>query len=123
MPGFDVLDFVILNLRFHLFFEFFGRTCALLLRFWITAVSVEVRLELTTPSAFVAAIPRSQLKSCRACPDRKFVGVPYSQFMDGVQRSNIALNRKMLAELAVTEPYSFQSLVSEVKKVLPIAVI
>lgn len=39
--------------------------------------------------------------------------------MDGLARSNIALNRKMLAELAVSEPFSFQALVSEVRKVLP----
>ena len=45
------------------------------------------------------------------------LGLPYSQFMDAVQQSNIAINRKMLAELAVTEPFSFQALAAEVSKV------
>ena len=40
--------------------------------------------------------------------------------MDGLVKSDIALNRKMLAELAVSEPFSFQQLVQEVKQVRPL---
>jgi large subunit ribosomal protein L20 len=38
-------------------------------------------------------------------------GVRYNQLMHGLQVSNIQLNRKMLAELAENEPYSFKSVV------------
>jgi len=37
-------------------------------------------------------------------------GLPYSQFVAGLQRQHVALDRKMLATLAVAEPYSFQAL-------------
>lgn len=41
--------------------------------------------------------------------------VAYSRFMHGLQRENIQLNRKVLAELAAQEPYSFQALVDQVR--------
>lgn len=37
-------------------------------------------------------------------------GITYSQFMDGLNKSGIEINRKMLADLAVREPESFSSL-------------
>jgi len=40
----------------------------------------------------------------------------YSRFAYGMQRSNIELDRKILAELAVNEPFSFKSVVSEMDK-------
>jgi large subunit ribosomal protein L20 len=43
-------------------------------------------------------------------------GMVYSQFITGLVKEDVALNRKMLAELAVTEPYSFYALVSHVKE-------
>lgn len=43
-------------------------------------------------------------------------GLPYSQFMHGLVVNNIQLNRKMLADLAVNEPYSFQALVEQVRE-------
>jgi large subunit ribosomal protein L20 len=46
-------------------------------------------------------------------------GMMYSQFMNGLVRNNIALNRKMLATLAVNEPYSFASLVEQVQSTGP----
>eukprot|EP01125_Pyxidicula_operculata_P000720 TRINITY_DN10670_c0_g1_i1.p1 TRINITY_DN10670_c0_g1~~TRINITY_DN10670_c0_g1_i1.p1 ORF type:complete len:204 (+),score=60.76 TRINITY_DN10670_c0_g1_i1:30-641(+) len=46
-------------------------------------------------------------------------GMPYNHFMHGLVKSNIALNRKMLAELAVNEPFSFMALTEEVKKIAP----
>jgi large subunit ribosomal protein L20 len=42
--------------------------------------------------------------------------IQYSKFIHGCQLSHIHLNRKMLAELAEKEPYSFQSVVQQVKK-------
>jgi large subunit ribosomal protein L20 len=35
----------------------------------------------------------------------------YGQFMHGLKQENVELNRKVLSELAMHEPYSFKSLV------------
>jgi large subunit ribosomal protein L20 len=40
-------------------------------------------------------------------------GITYSQFMNGLKKSGIAINRKMLAEMAVREPESFNSLLTQ----------
>jgi large subunit ribosomal protein L20 len=42
-------------------------------------------------------------------------GIRYGQFAHGLVECNIALNRKMLAELAVNEPYSFKAVAETVK--------
>ena len=42
-------------------------------------------------------------------------GLTYSQFMDGLKKSGIEINRKMLADMAVREPESFANLVAIVK--------
>jgi large subunit ribosomal protein L20 len=42
-----------------------------------------------------------------ACRTR---GITYSKFMDGLKKSGIEINRKMLADMAVREPESFSSL-------------
>ncbi len=39
-------------------------------------------------------------------------GTTYSQFMNGLKKSGIDINRKMLADMAVREPESFSSLVT-----------
>ena len=39
-------------------------------------------------------------------------GTTYSQFMDGLKKSGIEINRKMLADMAVREPESFSNLVT-----------
>jgi large subunit ribosomal protein L20 len=39
-------------------------------------------------------------------------GMTYSQFMDGLKKSGIEINRKMLADMAVREPEAFTSLVT-----------
>jgi len=39
-------------------------------------------------------------------------GVSYSKFMHGLKKENIALDRKVLAELAVSDPGAFSQLVS-----------
>jgi len=41
-------------------------------------------------------------------------GLQYGRFMHGVVRGNLALNRKMLSELAANEPFSFKAVVSYV---------
>jgi large subunit ribosomal protein L20 len=41
-------------------------------------------------------------------------GLTYSQFMVGLKRSNIEIDRKMLAEMAVKDPDGFAALVASV---------
>ncbi len=41
--------------------------------------------------------------------------VPYSRFMHGLQQENIQVNRKVLSELAMYEPFSFKALVDQVR--------
>ena len=40
-------------------------------------------------------------------------GVTYSQFMSGMKKAGIELNRKVLADLAVREPEAFKALVDQ----------
>ncbi|MCW5979349.1 MAG: 50S ribosomal protein L20 [Bryobacteraceae bacterium] len=42
-------------------------------------------------------------------------GISYSRFMDGLKKSGIDLNRKMLAELAVSDEAAFRSLVDKAR--------
>jgi large subunit ribosomal protein L20 len=39
----------------------------------------------------------------------------YSKFMNGLKKANIKINRKMLANLAATEPDTFKTIVEKVK--------
>jgi large subunit ribosomal protein L20 len=39
-------------------------------------------------------------------------GLSYSQFMDGLKKANVGINRKVLAEMAVNDPTSFSKLLS-----------
>jgi large subunit ribosomal protein L20 len=39
-------------------------------------------------------------------------GIKYSEFIDGLKKSGVEINRKMLADMAVREPESFSSLVT-----------
>ena len=41
-------------------------------------------------------------------------GLTYSQFIAGLRRSNVEINRKMLAEMAVKDPEGFATLVASV---------
>lgn len=45
-------------------------------------------------------------------------GINYSKFINGLKKSNINLNRKMLSELAVNDKDAFASLVETAKKAL-----
>ena len=42
----------------------------------------------------------------------------YSRFMNGLKKANISLNRKVLAELAISNPSEFSSLVATAKQAL-----
>lgn len=39
-------------------------------------------------------------------------GVSYSTFMHGLDKANVALNRKMLSQLAIYEPATFEKLIA-----------
>lgn len=53
-----------------------------------------------------------------ACEQR---GIPYHRFINGLRRANVALNRKALAELALSEPKAFDELVETARKALAAA--
>lgn len=42
-------------------------------------------------------------------------GISYSRFMNGLKKNNIEINRKMLAEIAVSDPAAFAKLVEKVR--------
>ena len=47
-----------------------------------------------------------------ACRQR---GIRYSQFINGCKKANIGLNRKMLSEIAITDPKAFDRIVEAAK--------
>ncbi|MBE7012444.1 MAG: 50S ribosomal protein L20 [Ruminococcaceae bacterium] len=42
-------------------------------------------------------------------------GISYSQFMNGLKKNGIEINRKMLSEIAISDPASFTKLVEKVR--------
>ncbi len=50
-----------------------------------------------------------------ACTER---GIRYSQFINGLKKVQIALNRKMLSEIAIFDPSGFDALVEKAKAAL-----
>ena len=59
-----------------------------------------------------------QLWITRINAGAKMNGMNYSTFMNGLKKSGIAINRKMLAELAVNDKAAFTQLVETAKKAL-----
>jgi len=43
-------------------------------------------------------------------------GLSYSKFMNALKKSNMVINRKMLADLAVNEPDAFSVIISSINK-------
>lgn len=48
----------------------------------------------------------------------KLHGINYSVFMNGLKKSNIVLNRKVISEMAIHSPQAFSQLCEKVKKVV-----
>ena len=48
----------------------------------------------------------------------KVNGINYSQFMNGLKKANITLNRKMLSEIAIHDAAAFTALVEKAKAAL-----
>jgi len=46
-------------------------------------------------------------------------GLSYSRFIDGLAKAGVAVDRKVLSELAITEPTAFQTIVEKAKAALP----
>src|SRR5689334_10285680 len=46
-------------------------------------------------------------------------GLSYSQFINGLKRSGVELDRKILADLAVADPAGFKNLAEQAKAALP----
>lgn len=45
-------------------------------------------------------------------------GLPYSQFMDGIKKAGIDIDRKVLSDIAIHEPDIFKSLVEQAQAAL-----
>lgn len=43
-------------------------------------------------------------------------GITYSELINGLKKANVVINRKMLAEMAVTDPVAFTKVVEVAKK-------
>lgn len=43
-------------------------------------------------------------------------GITYGQFMDGLKKAGVAINRKVLADMAIKEPAAFTELVTVARK-------
>jgi large subunit ribosomal protein L20 len=48
-------------------------------------------------------------------------GLTYSRFVDGMAKAGIAVDRKVLSELAISEPDAFKAIVEKVKATAPAA--
>ena len=48
----------------------------------------------------------------------KMNDINYSRFMNGLKKADIALNRKMLSEIAINDPAAFAELVAKAKSAL-----
>ena len=48
----------------------------------------------------------------------KMNGINYSTFINGLKKANIDLNRKMLSEIAISDPEAFTALVEKAKAAL-----
>ncbi|MFN8614344.1 MAG: 50S ribosomal protein L20 [Vampirovibrionales bacterium] len=45
-------------------------------------------------------------------------GLSYSRFINGLQKANVVVNRKFLADLAVREPAAFAKIIDQAKQAL-----
>jgi large subunit ribosomal protein L20 len=46
-------------------------------------------------------------------------GLSYSRFIDGLAKAGVLVDRKVLSDLAITEPVAFQAIVEKAKAALP----
>ena len=48
-------------------------------------------------------------------------GLTYSRFIDGLAKAGVEVDRKVLSDIAITQPESFKALVEKAKSALPAA--
>jgi len=53
---------------------------------------------------------------CRINAAARADGLPYSMFMDGLNKAGVEVNRKVLADMAVRDPKAFSQLVEVAKE-------
>jgi len=53
---------------------------------------------------------------CRINAATRLEGLSYSQFINGLKRANVEVNRKMLADMAVKDPTAFSQLLEVAKR-------
>ena len=110
-------------------------------RLWITRISAQAKVNGMNYSTFICGLKKAKqavMKSgnyafagrklkkrdfrslwiARINAQAKVNGINYSQFMHGLKKAGIDLNRKMLAELAVNDKAAFASLVEQAKAAL-----
>jgi large subunit ribosomal protein L20 len=46
-------------------------------------------------------------------------GLTYSRFIDGLAKAGVSVDRKVLSDLAITEPAAFEAIVHKAKAALP----
>jgi large subunit ribosomal protein L20 len=76
------------------------------------------RVNAATKEHGVKTLPYSVCSGWSRCPCADggvVVQVPYSRFMHGLQQENIQINRKVLSELAMQEPFSFKALLDQTR--------
>ena len=56
-----------------------------------------------------------QLWIARISAAARMNGISYSKFMNGLKKNGIEINRKMLSEIAVSDPAAFTKLVEKVR--------
>ena len=67
---------------------------------------------------FKAAKPATMRALRSAYVGRKNKNRSYSRLMDGLKKSNIEINRKMLSEMAIHDPAAFAKLCETAKKAI-----
>jgi large subunit ribosomal protein L20 len=53
---------------------------------------------------------------CRINAASRADGIPYSEFINGLNKAGVEVNRKMLADMAVRDPMAFSQLVEVAKE-------
>ena len=79
---------------------------------WIQRINAGTKQQGVSPGCSVVTQPEKGRTLYKLL---SLVQVSYSTFMHGLKEENIQVNRKVLSELAMQEPYSFKSLVDQVK--------
>lgn len=82
---------------------------------WIQRINAGTKQHGVSPGCSVVTQPEQRRSSHQLL---SLVQVSYSTFIHGLKEENIQVNRKVLSELAMQEPYSFKSLVDQVKFML-----